>query len=147
MEMYKNILLKLIQAADYNVEKAERGIIAFLFHSPERLSGVESRLSDEDFPTEFNRRLYTFIKNRIKSGESLDISSIGSEFSAEEVGRIIGICRQGDMLPYSIGRLEEYICVLLKHKEAKNSKSAAEMTDEELLQKVEEMKKKRQSKG
>ena len=128
-------------------EKAERGIIAFLFHSPERLSGVESRLSDEDFPTEFNRRLYTFIKNRIKSGESLDISSIGGEFSAEEVGRIIGICRQGDMLPYSIGRLEEYIGVLLKHKEAKNSKSAAEMTDEELLQKVEEMKKKRQSKG
>lgn len=128
-------------------EKAERGIIAFLFHSPDRLSGVETRLSDEDFPTEFNRRLYIFIKNRIKSGESLDISAIGGEFSAEEVGRIIGICRQGDMLPYSVGRLEEYIGVLLKHKEAKNSKSAAEMTDEELLQRVEEMKKKRQSKG
>ena len=128
-------------------EKAERGIIAFLFHSPDRLSGVEAKLSDEDFPTEFNRRLYIFIKNRIKSGESLDISAIGGEFSAEEVGRIIGICRQGDMLPYSVGRLEEYIGVLLKHKEAKNSKSAAEMTDEELLQRVEEMKKKRQSKG
>lgn len=126
-------------------EKAERGIIAFLFHSPDRLTGIEKKLSEEDFPTEFNRKLYIFIRDRIKSGESLDISSIGGEFTADEVGRIIGICKQGDMLPYSLGRLEEYIAVLIKHRESKNRKSAAEMSDEELLRQVEEIRKKRQS--
>lgn len=126
-------------------EKAERGIIAFLFHSPDRLTGIEKKLSEEDFPTEFNRKLYVFIRDRIKSGESLDISSIGGEFTADEVGRIIGICKQGDMLPYSLGRLEEYIAVLIKHRESKNRKSAAEMSDEELLRQVEEIRKKRQS--
>ena len=62
--------------------------------------------------------------------------SIGGEFTAEEMGRITGICKQGDMLPYSIPRLDEYIAVLLKHKENKNKKSPAEMTDEELLEAV-----------
>ncbi len=133
-------------AVKYPVEeKAERGIIAFLFHSPDRLTGIEKKIGEEDFPTEFNRKLYIFIRDRIKSGESLDISSIGGEFTADEVGRIIGICKQGDMLPYSLGRLEEYIAVLIKHRESKNRKSAAEMSDEELLRQVEEMRKKRQS--
>ena len=133
-------------AVKYPVEeKAERGIIAFLFHSPDRLTGIEKKIGEEDFPTEFNRKLYVFIRDRIKSGESLDISSIGGEFTADEVGRIIGICKQGDMLPYSLGRLEEYIAVLIKHKESKNRKSAAEMSDEELLRQVEEIRKKRQS--
>lgn len=117
-------------------ERAERGIIAFLFHSPDKLGYVEKKLLPEDFPTEFNRKLYIFIAERIKSGTELDIMSIGGEFTAEEMGRITGICKQGDMLPYSIPRLDEYIAVLLKHKENKNKKSPAEMTDEELLEAV-----------
>lgn len=117
-------------------ERAERGIIAYLFHSPDKLGYVEKKLLPEDFPTEFNRKLYIFIGERIKSGAELDIMSIGGEFTAEEMGRITGICKQGDMLPYSIPRLDEYIAVLLKHKENKNKKSPAEMTDEELLEAV-----------
>ena len=124
-------------------EKAERGIIAFLFHSPDRLSSVETKLSAEDFPTEFNRRVYSFVKERIKSGAAVDISSAGSEFTAEEMGRITGICKQGDMLPYSIPRLDEYINVLLKFKEKAQRKPVSEMTDEEMLAHIEQMKKKR----
>ncbi len=128
-------------------EKAERGIIAFLFHSPDRLPDVEKKLTAEDFPTEFNRRVYSFVRDCIKSGSSVDISSIGGEFTAEEVGRITGICKQGDMLPYSILRLDEYINVLLKHKEKSNRKSVTEMTDEEMLAQIEELKRKRAEKN
>ncbi len=124
-------------------EKAERGIIAFLFHSPDRLRDVETKLSEEDFPTEFNRRVYSFVKEHIKNGETVDISSAGSEFTAEEMGRITGICKQGDMLPYSLPRLDEYIKVLQKFKEKAQQKPVEEMTDEEMLAYIEEKKKKR----
>ncbi len=124
-------------------EKAERGIIAFLFHSPDRLRDVEAKLNPEDFPTEFNRKVYNCIRDCIKNGYLPDFSSIGGEFTVEEMGRITGICKQGDMLPYSIQRLDEYIKVLLKHKEKANEKPAAELTDEELLQHVEKIKRKR----
>lgn len=117
-------------------EKAERGIIAFLFHSPDRLADVETKLNEEDFPTEFNRRVYHFIKKCIKNGNAVDISSAGSEFTADEVGRITGICKQGDMLPYSLPRLDGYIDVLIKFKQNAGQKPVEEMTDEELLEYV-----------
>lgn len=124
-------------------EKAERGIIAFLFHSPDRLPDVENKIKPEDFPTEFNRRVYAVVRECIKNGQSLDFSSIGGEFTADEVGRITGICRQGDMLPYSLPRLDEYIKVLLEFKANSNRKSVTEMTDEEMLARMEEIRQKR----
>lgn len=124
-------------AASYpREEKAERGIIAYMFHSPDLLPRVEKKLKEEDFPTEFNRKVYSFIADRIKKGETFDISSIGSDFTAEEVGRITGICRHADTLPYSIPQLDEYIDVLVKHREKSGEKPVSELTDEEMLQRI-----------
>lgn len=124
-------------------EKAERGIIAFLFHSPDRLADVENKINPEDFPTEFNRRVYIAVRECLKSGQTLDFSSIGEEFTADEVGRITGICRQGDMLPYSLPRLDEYIKVLIKFREERSRTPVSEMTNEEMLAMVEEFKKRK----
>ena len=123
-------------------EKAERGIIAYMMHSPDLLPRVERSLSAEDFPTEFNRRVFSFISEHIKSGDTVDTALIGSEFTAEETGRITGICRQADALPYSLPQLDEYINVLVGHKQKAGEKPVTELTDEELLQKMEEIRKK-----
>lgn len=120
-------------------ERAERGIIAYLFHSPDLLPRVEKSLSPGDFPTEFNRRVYTKCAECIRSGEKLDITAISGEFTVEEVGRITGICRQADTVPYSIPRLDEYIRVLIGHRREKDDKPVSEMSDEELLRKMEEL--------
>ncbi len=124
-------------------EKAERGIIAYLFHSPDMLARVEKKLTKDDFPTEFNRRVYDFIANCIKNGEDISIGSIGSEFSAEETARITGICRQADRLPYSKPRLDEYIDVLLEHKEHESEKPVTELTDDEMLRRIDEIRRRK----
>ncbi len=124
-------------------EKAERGIIAFLFHSPDRLPDVENKINPDDFPTEFNRRVYIAVRDCIKNGQTLDFSSIGGEFTADEMGRITGICRQGDMLPYSLPRLNDYIKVLQDFREKSSRKSVTEMTDEEMLARMEEIRQKK----
>ncbi len=127
-------------------EKAERGIIAYLFHSPDMLKEVEKSITAEDFPTAFNRKVFVSAANCIKSGANLEISSIGGEFTAEEMGRITGICKQGDMLPYSRDRLRDYISALVKLREHKDERPVSEMTDDELLAIIEEKRRKMNNK-
>ena len=106
------------------------------------LKEVEKSITAEDFPTAFNRKVFISAANCIKSGANLEISSIGGEFTAEEMGRITGICKQGDMLPYSRDRLRDYISALVKLREHKDEKPVSEMTDDELLAIIEEKRRK-----
>ena len=124
-------------------ERAERGVIAYMMHSPDLLPRIEKSLGAEDFPTSFNRRVYEFIAENIKNGENVDISFIASEFTPEETGRITGICRQADALPYSIPQLDEYIKVLVDHRAKADEKPLSELTPEERLKKIEELKNKK----
>ncbi|MCM1463005.1 MAG: hypothetical protein NC084_09870, partial [Bacteroides sp.] len=123
-------------------ERAERGIIAYLFHSPDLLPHIEKKLTAEDLSDEFYRRVWDFGEKRIKDGLPLEISSIGDEFTAEEAGKITGICREGDRRPYSLPQLDEYIEELLRRRAKKNEKPPAAMTDEEMLAYAEARKRK-----
>lgn len=127
-------------------DKAQRGIIAFMLHSPDYLKKVEERITAEHFPTELYKKMYSIIANRIKNGDSLDISSIGDEFSAEEVGRITGIISENNLLPYQKERLYEYITVLEKYHDKYFGKKPEEMTDSELLEQMEKLRKEKTKK-
>lgn len=128
-------------------ERAERGIIAYLFHSPDLLAHIEQKITAEDFPTEFNRKVFISAVNCIKNGYALEISSIGGEFTAEEVGRITGICRKGDELPYSLPQLDEYINELVRFREKRGEKPVSELSDEEALARVEEIRRRKREKA
>ncbi|MCL2697178.1 MAG: DNA primase [Oscillospiraceae bacterium] len=112
---------------------AERGIIAYLFHSPDKLSHIVSRVSPEDFPTAFNAKVLEILVLRLAGGLSLDSSLLGSEFSAQEMGRIEAIIRENKELPFTAERLSEYIKIIEEFKRNKHKKSPADMTEEELL--------------
>lgn len=118
-------------------QKAERGIIAFMFHSPDMLAKVEAKLKAEDFPTEFYRNVFNSVAERIKKGVSIDLSSIGDEFSAQDVGKITGIINENNLLPYQKERLIEYIRVLEKSRDRYGGKKPEEMSKEDLLEQME----------
>ena len=126
-------------------ERAERGIIAYLFHSPDYMARIRSKLSEADFPTEFNRRVFGFITENIKNGYEPDMSLIGSAFSAEETSRVNEICLEADNLPYSLPRLDEYINILVEHREKAGSKPASQLSEDEMLRKMDEMRRKKHS--
>ena len=118
-------------------QKAERGIIAFMFHSPDMQSKIEAKLKAEDFPTEFYRNVFNSVAERIKKGVSIDLSSIGDEFSAQDVGKITGIINENNLLPYQKERLFEYIRVLEKNRDKYGGKKPEEMSKEDLLEQME----------
>lgn len=124
-------------------EKAQRGVIAFMIHSPDMLPKTEKRISLEDFPDEFCRKIYQAVTERIKNGISVDLSSLGSEFSAQELGKITGMIRENNLLPYQKERLEEYIKVLKEHRDKYGGKAPSELTDEEMREEMEKLRKKK----
>lgn len=113
-------------------EKAERGIISFLFHNPDKLESVEKRLSG-GFVTEFNKSVYEFIVKKLKMSLSPDISAFNEEFDSAQMGRITGIVNDA-AFAFDEAALNDYIEVLNRFNEKKEQKQAEDMTDEELLQ-------------
>lgn len=122
-------------------EKAERGVICFLFHNPEKLGYIRKKLTGE-FATEFNGRLFAFLCGAVESGRAPDISMFNEVFTAEEMGRITSIINDS-MLAFSIEALDDYIQTLNEHYTQTKQKSFSEMTAEELLEQAQKLKEKK----
>ncbi len=122
------------EASKYPVEvQAERGIIAYLFHSPDFKKKISEKITPDDFPTEFNRRLFMELCILIDGGESTELAVLGESHEPEEISAIAKIIRDGNDLPYSIDRLNDYINNLLKFREKKSQKKLEDMSASELL--------------
>lgn len=129
------------EAAKFPAEvEAERGIIAYLFHSPDFLKKITDRISPDDFPTEFNRQLFIELCILIEGGEGTDLSVLGESHEPDEISAITKIIKDGNALPYSIDRLNDYITNLLKFREKKSQKEVKDMSAAELLAYANKMK-------
>ncbi len=112
-------------------EKAERGIICCLFHNPEKLSHIRKTLSG-GFATEFNKKVYDFLAQRIDEGRTPDISIFNEVFTNDEMGRIMATISD-EMFAYSPDVLDDYIKTLNEFALGKEQKNIADMTNDELL--------------
>ncbi|MDR0196965.1 MAG: DNA primase, partial [Oscillospiraceae bacterium] len=121
-------------------EKAERGIVAFLFHSPDKLPVILRNLTPDDFPTAFNRRVFETLILRLNKRQSVTTASLGGEFSPEETGRIEKIKIENAALPFTDERLNDYIKVLTRFKKQKDKKSPADMSNTEAMEYAEKLK-------
>lgn len=123
------------EASRYPVEtQAERGIIAFLLHSPDFLKKITDKINSDDFVTDFNKRLFIDLTAMISCGLSNDVSMLADRYSAEEVASIYKLIHDNNNLPYSYDRLNDYINVLIKYRDKKKAKDVANMSEDELRQ-------------
>lgn len=112
-------------------EKAERGIICFLFHNPEKLEYIQRELKTE-FVTDLNKRIYKFLAEMCANGFVPSLSPFNEEFNGAEMGRIREITE--DMISaHDEDALRDYIDVLNEYKEHVNEKKPSEMSADELL--------------
>lgn len=126
------------EAKDHPKEaRAEEDIIAYILTSPENAEHVISSLSPEDMVTPFNKRVYTEIINLYQNGLEIDLSMLGSEFSADEMGKISGAVTRTKDIPINREAADDCIRIL---KQKSGDKSSDEMTDDEFLKYMQEMK-------
>ncbi len=112
-------------------EKAERGIICFLYHNPEALDSIEKELTG-GFVTELNRRIFDFLAKMCANGFEPSLSPFNEEFNGAEMGRIREITEDG-ISAHDEEALRDYIKVLNEYKERVNEKKPSEMSADELL--------------
>lgn len=113
-------------------EKAERGVLCFLFHNQDKLQYIEKKLTG-GFATDFNRRVFDFIKNRISQNSVLEITSFNEEFDNAEMGRITGILNDFAAFSHDVQALDDYIDILNDHAERSNDIAVGAMSNEELM--------------
>lgn len=123
-------------------EKAERGILCFLFNNPDKLEYVRKKLHG-GFVTDFNRRVFEFMEQKHNSGAILNGGMFNEQFSTDEVGRIYGTLNDFSQFAHSEDVLNDYITVLNEYHEKTNQREAGSMSADELLEFAQKQKEKK----
>ncbi len=109
--------------------KAETGIIAYLAAYPEEAGYIASRLSPECFVTEFHKRIYEKLLEKINNSAFYDILSLQSEFTADEMGKITEIAVNSKDVNINKTAVDDFIKILVERGDDK--KKATELSDED----------------
>ncbi|MDD5924247.1 MAG: DNA primase [Clostridia bacterium] len=117
--------------------KAEEALICFLFNHPDELKKICEKISPDNFITDFNRKVFVCISERIKNGVGISLFDISNEFSVEENSRISFIVNKncGD-LQYAF----DCINVILSEKNKQQLKSESNPNDDDLLKYIDSIK-------
>ena len=113
--------------------KAEEILIASFMSAPELYRKLESKLTPELFVTDFNRRVFSAISERIKDGRPVGLSFFSSEFTPEEISVIARIETVSTDISNSVRECEDCINVLKKEKNRHIDVKPSEMSDEDFM--------------
>ena len=98
--------------------KAEEDIISILLNYPNKINKIESLVSDDDFVTDFNRRVFCAVKEKIKKSPTDDvILSLSDYFNPDEVSHITTFITNTEALNVSEDSLENTVNILKNEKE------------------------------
>lgn len=117
---------------------AESGIIYYLYTNHDVCEELTKKLSPQNFVTNFNKRLYESLTEKIKNCEDCSISAFNGEFSPEEVGKLTEIIDKFDVLSVDSAVAEDYIRVINGYSE-KNKKT--DFSDDDFISRMEKLKK------
>ncbi len=119
--------------------KAEKGILAYLAANPDALYYIESKITPDCFVTEFNRRVYEKMLEKLKNTAEFDVMSLQSEFSADEMGRITEIIVSSRSIDINRQALDDYINILAEQQ--KKNVDVGGLSDDDFLKYFENIRK------
>ena len=122
--------------------KAEEGILAFLYKNPDSLEYILNRLGENGFVTDFNAKVFRIFAGKIQNNITLDLTAVAGDFSNEEMGRIAGIIASAEDSGNAKKQLDDYIDVLIQHKNRVDSETVAQLTPQEIYQRIRQNKQK-----
>ena len=112
--------------------RAEEIIIASLARNPDFYRNFKENLTPDLFITEFNKRVFTVLLEKLQNGNGVELSFFAGDFSPQEMNSITRIFRLGDEIGNTHQEIEDCIKALKSEKLTANVK-ASELSDEEFL--------------
>lgn len=121
------------QKAVYMKEsRAEEGIIDILMKNPDYEAYILSKISIDDFVTDFNKKVFKFLLQVIRKKGSAAISDLSQLLTVDEMGKLAAILAENELFVHSKKQLDDYMDVLIAHKNSKDANNLKEMTPEEI---------------
>ncbi|MDD6279585.1 MAG: DNA primase [Oscillospiraceae bacterium] len=111
--------------------KAEENIICYLMRNTEDYSEIENKAPPDIFVTAFNKKVYSALLDKMKNCEKFTISLLADEFSAEEMGKIIGITANNKDFDINPEVFSDCVNVLKSYKPKSDGEN--EISNDELL--------------
>ena len=97
--------------------KAEKMILCYLFRNPEALPNVRASLSEADFVTDLNRRIYSAFLQSADQGLPPEQAVYSADFTAAESGYIAGIPAEYDQIELNEQSVSDSIRLLKQHRD------------------------------
>lgn len=123
---------------------AEEALIAHLINNQSTADNIVSRMKSENFSTEFNRRVYDVIINKLNNNMNVSLTDLSKDFSIKEIGRIAKILSSYIEHEDNDRSVDEYIKVILyeKNKIAANNAATSDLREiKEYVNRLKELKK------
>ena len=114
---------------NFAAARAEETLIALVMANPEFLKSVDEKLLPEDFITDFNRRIYIAVRDRLQSGKSAEISFLYGTLTDDEIKAVAKIQTVSHTLKNTVQECNDCINVILNEK---NKKSLADLNVEDI---------------
>ncbi len=119
------------RAKHIRATKAEEVLIASLMLNPDFYRKIKDELTEDLFITEFNRRVFTALAERLENGRSIELSMFAAEFTPEEMGRLAQFGAMGGTISNTVAECNDCIKVLKEEKTKSSAINAAELSDED----------------
>ncbi len=120
-ERYRNI----------TAAKAEETLIASLLQNPDFYCKIKDKLSDDDFATQLNLKIYKLIAKKIEENRSIDITYFSQDLSDKEIGYLVRLETMRENLGNTVKECFDCIKRMKEEKRERERKEPAQMTDDE----------------
>lgn len=132
------------KADNLRAAKAEEALISYVINNPDKAKKVFELLPYDKYITDFNKKIYKSLWDRISTGKSATMMDISEEFSPEENAKIAYMMLSYPQQTTTADAVREYIRVILQENDKKILKDveAADENDiKSFLDKLKQQKK------
>ena len=121
--------------------RAEKDVISLVLNFPQKLDLIEKTISPDDFVTDFNKRVYIVLCEKLRENPTVEPQFLlSSLFEPDEVGVLIGYIADVGSFSVDGDEIEAVAARLRAEKNKKNNKG--DMSDERFQEYLEGLKKK-----
>lgn len=119
----------------YRAAKAEEMLIALVMANHEFIKDVMSKITADNFVTDFNSKIFKAVTDKILSGRSAEISYLHGELTEEELSAVAKIQTVSHTLKNTFAECTDCINIIINEKNKKNLKelSIEDISEEDFL--------------
>ncbi len=109
--------------------RCEEMLISSLLKNPDFYFKIKDKLSENDFSTQLNLRLFKLIASKLESGRSVDVTYFAQDLTDDEMGYLVRLESMRENLGNTVGECLDCIKRMKEEKALSEQGNPANMTD------------------